>query len=162
VASAQERVILQQAQAQAQLQNSIRATLLQGLAGLLVVAGAVATWRHVQISREGQITDRLSHAIDQVGDDKVDIRVGGIYALERLAKDGMAHGLQPLSTFRGLAAQPAGGPRETTASPQPWWWQCSGGGTSRAGLPSKKPSARSWNPTRVTGITGQSSGRTTW
>ena len=42
------------------------------------------------------------------------------------------------------------------------WWQCSEGGTSRAGLPSKKPSALSWNPTVVTGITGQSSGRTTW
>jgi hypothetical protein len=88
VASAQERVVLQQAQAQ--LQNSIRVTLLQGLAGLLVVAGAVTTWRQVQISREGQITDRLSHAIDQVGDSKVDIRVGGMYALERLARDSAA------------------------------------------------------------------------
>jgi len=45
---------------------------------------------------------------------------------------------------------------------QAWWWQCFAGGTSRAGLPSKKPSGLSWNPTRVTGITGQSSGRTTW
>ena len=41
------------------------------------------------------------------------------------------------------------------------WWQASGGGTSRAGLWSKKPSGRSAKPTRTTGITGQSSGRTT-
>jgi hypothetical protein len=33
------------------------------------------------------ITDRLTHAIDQLGNDKVDVRIGGIYALERLAKD---------------------------------------------------------------------------
>ena len=77
-------------QAQGQLQNNIRSTLLQGLAGVLLVAGAVTTWRQVQISREGHITDRLTHAIDQVGNDKVDIRIGGIYALERLAKDSVA------------------------------------------------------------------------
>jgi hypothetical protein len=33
---------------------------------------------------------------------------------------------------------------------------------SRAGLPAKKPDGLSLKPTCVTGITGQSSGRTTW
>ena len=88
VPAGEKRVTLQQAQGQ--LQNNTRSTLLQGLAGVLVVAGAIATWRQVQISREGQITDRLTHAIDQLGDDKVDVRIGGIYALERLAKDSAA------------------------------------------------------------------------
>lgn len=88
VPAGEKRVVLQQAQGQ--LQNNIRSTLLQGLAGVLVVAGAVATWRQVQVSREGQITDRLTHAIDQLGNDKVDVRIGGIYALERLAKDSAA------------------------------------------------------------------------
>jgi hypothetical protein len=83
VPSGQIRITLQQAQAQ--LQNGIRSTMLQALGGILVVAGAVATWRQVQISREGQITDRLTHAIDQLGADKADIRIGGIFALERLA-----------------------------------------------------------------------------
>src|SRR5262245_48397526 len=36
-----------------------------------------------------------------------------------------------------------------------------GGGTSRAGLRSKKPSGRSAKPMEETGITGQSSGRGT-
>jgi hypothetical protein len=72
VPAGEKRVTLQQAQAQ--MQNSIRSTLLQGLAGVLVIGGAVATWRQVQISREGQITDRLTHAIDQLGNDKVDVR----------------------------------------------------------------------------------------
>lgn len=85
VQAGEQRVTLQQAQGQ--LQNNIRSTLLQGLGGVLLVAGAIATWRQVQISRVGQITDRLTHAIDQLGSDKVDVRIGSIYALERLAKD---------------------------------------------------------------------------
>jgi Pentapeptide repeats (8 copies) len=110
VHSGQIRITLQQAQAQ--LQNSIRATLLQALGGILVIAGAVATWRQVQISREGQITDRLTHAIDQLGADKADIRIGGIFALERLARDSAADRLaiaEILAAFiRAHAAWPAG------------------------------------------------------
>jgi len=85
VADAQTRITLQQAQAQ--LQNNARSTLLQGFAGLILVAGAVATWRQVQISRHGQITDRMTRAIDQMASDNIHVRIGGMYALERLAKD---------------------------------------------------------------------------
>jgi hypothetical protein len=88
VAGAETRIQLQQAQGQ--LQNEVRSTLLQVAAGLLVVAGALATWRQVQISREGQITERFTRAVDQVGSDNVDIRLGGIYALERIAKNSHA------------------------------------------------------------------------
>ena len=38
----------------------------------------------------------------------------------------------------------------------------SGGGTSSAGLRSKKPQGLSAKPIRATGMTGQSSGRGTW
>jgi Pentapeptide repeats (8 copies) len=88
VPAGEKRVALQQAQGQ--LQNNIRTTLLQGLAGIVVVAGAVATWRQVRISREGQITDRLTRAVDQLGSKNVDVRLGGIYALERIAKNSVA------------------------------------------------------------------------
>jgi hypothetical protein len=88
VPAGEKRITLQQAQGQ--LQNNIRTTLLQGLAGIVVVAGAVATWRQVQISREGQITDRLTRAVDQLGSKNTDIRIGGIYALERIAKNSVA------------------------------------------------------------------------
>jgi hypothetical protein len=83
VADARARIELQQAQAK--LQNDARSALLQGFAGLLVVVGALATWRQVTISREGQITERFTHAIDQLGSEKVEVRVGGIRALERIA-----------------------------------------------------------------------------
>lgn len=85
VADAEKRIQLQQAQGQ--LQNSVRATLLQAVAGLLVLAGAAATWRQVQVSREGQITERFTRAIDQLGSDNQDIRIGGAYALERIARN---------------------------------------------------------------------------
>ncbi|MEJ3746838.1 pentapeptide repeat-containing protein [Actinomycetes bacterium KLBMP 9797] len=85
ITDAQTRVTLRQAQAQ--LQNDARSTLLQGLAGLILVAGAMATWRQVQISRHGQITDRMSRAIEQLANDNIHVRIGGLYALERVAKD---------------------------------------------------------------------------
>jgi hypothetical protein len=88
VASADRRVELQQAQAR--LQNDARATLLQGVAGVLLVVGVVATWRQVQVSREGQITERFARAIDHLGSDSGDVRLGGVYTLERIAKDSPA------------------------------------------------------------------------
>ena len=88
VAGEQARVQLQQAQSQ--LANGARSVVLQGLAGLVVVAGAAATWWQVHISREGQITDRFSKAVDQVGSPNVDVRIGGLYGLERIARNSAA------------------------------------------------------------------------
>jgi Pentapeptide repeats (8 copies) len=88
VSSQQARVQLQQAQGQ--LANSVRSSVLQVLAGLAVVGGAIATWRQVHISREGQITERFTRAVDQLGNQNVDVRVGGLYALERIARDSVA------------------------------------------------------------------------
>lgn len=41
----------------------------------------------VELQRRGQITERFTKAIAQLGDGKLDIRVGGIYALEQIARD---------------------------------------------------------------------------
>jgi hypothetical protein len=78
---------IQLGQADAQLQNDVRSTCLQGLAGLLVVFGAVAAWQQVKVARDGQNTDRFNRAIEQLGSNNVDVRIGGIYALERLARN---------------------------------------------------------------------------
>jgi hypothetical protein len=82
VSSVATRIQLQQAQDQ--LQNNVRSALLQVIGGLVVVIGGLATWRQVHINREGQITERLTRAVDQIGSDNVDVRIGGIYALERI------------------------------------------------------------------------------
>ena len=40
-----------------------------------------------ELDRQGQLTDRYAKAIDQLGSEKLDVRIGGIYGLERLARD---------------------------------------------------------------------------
>ena len=43
--------------------------------------------RTLEITREGQITERFTRAIDQLGHARLDVRLGGIYALERIVHD---------------------------------------------------------------------------
>ncbi|WP_406081279.1 pentapeptide repeat-containing protein [Micromonospora sp. NBC_00858] len=73
----------------AKLQNDVRTTLLQGLAGVVVAIGAYATWRQVRNSQEVHSTDRFIRAIDQLGrpDKTLEISLGGILGLERVARD---------------------------------------------------------------------------
>jgi Pentapeptide repeats (8 copies) len=63
-------------------------------AGLLAAGALVFTARNFTLSRrtfelteQGQVTDRYTKAIEQLGSDKLDVRIGGIYALERVARD---------------------------------------------------------------------------
>jgi hypothetical protein len=83
--------------------DDVRKTLLQGIGGLLFLATAFFTWRqlatsreqlrhnvessHVQheLDRQSQITEQFNKAIDHLGGNQVDVRLGGIYALERIA-----------------------------------------------------------------------------
>jgi hypothetical protein len=44
-------------------------------------------YRTYRLTQQGQITDRYTKAIDQLGSDKLETRLGGIYALERIAVD---------------------------------------------------------------------------
>ena len=54
-----------------------------------------AQLRHAQeelsLTRHGQITERFTRAIDQLGDDRTEIRIGGIYALAAIAFDSDPH-----------------------------------------------------------------------
>lgn len=87
--------------------NEARKTLATILGGVLLLAGFFGTWQNIkvaqeaastsqkalQVSQEGQITDRFTKAIEQLGatdasgKPKLEIRLGGIYALERIAND---------------------------------------------------------------------------
>jgi uncharacterized protein YjbI with pentapeptide repeats len=85
----------------ADLQNEIRKTLAQILGGAAVLLGLYFSWENLRqteenaqetrrLSQEGQITDRFTKAINQLGEsgaEKLAIRLGGIYALERIARD---------------------------------------------------------------------------
>jgi uncharacterized protein YjbI with pentapeptide repeats len=70
--------------------NDIRDSLLKALGGLVVVLGALLTWRQLQLNRHGQITEAFASAITQLGDASLDVRLGGIYALERIARSSPA------------------------------------------------------------------------
>ena len=48
---------------------------------------AEAERRTLELTEQGQVTDRYTKAIEQLGSDKLDVRIGGIYALERIARD---------------------------------------------------------------------------
>jgi hypothetical protein len=41
----------------------------------------------LRLTRQGQITERFTRAIDQLGNESLEIRLGDIYALERLARE---------------------------------------------------------------------------
>jgi hypothetical protein len=67
--------------------DNARGRLLTLGAGLFAAGALVFTGRSFSLSREGQVTDRYTKAIEQLGSDKLDVRIGGIYALERIARD---------------------------------------------------------------------------
>jgi hypothetical protein len=87
------------------LQNDARATMLQGLAGVAVFGGAIvaarqlrlgrdqlqhnlkSTEQQLELSRREQLTERFTRAIDQLGKGQLEVVLGGIYALERIAHD---------------------------------------------------------------------------
>ncbi len=85
----------------ARLEDEYRRTLAQILAGCGLLVGLYLTWRRivatednvrvaeetVRVAEEGHLTDRFTQAIAQLGEDNMAIRLGGIYALERIAKD---------------------------------------------------------------------------
>jgi uncharacterized protein YjbI with pentapeptide repeats len=43
--------------------------------------------RTFELTEQGQVTDRYTKAIEQLGSKELDVRIGGIYALERVARD---------------------------------------------------------------------------
>jgi hypothetical protein len=70
-----------------QLENEARKTLAHILGGVLILVGLYFTSHTIQVNQEGQITDRFTRAVNQLGSDRLEIRLGGIYALERIAFD---------------------------------------------------------------------------
>ncbi len=69
------------------LENDARATLLQGLGGAAVLLGVYFTFRQLRIARQGQVTDRFTRAVDQLGSTSEDVQLGGIYALAQISRD---------------------------------------------------------------------------
>jgi hypothetical protein len=76
------------------LEDDTRKTFAQIVGGIVFLGGLIFTYNAFRLQQntftlqqEGQFTDRFTKAISQLGDDKLEIRLGGMYALERIAKD---------------------------------------------------------------------------
>ena len=66
--------------------DAARGRLLTLGAGLFAAGALVFTVRNFTLSRDGQVADRYTKAVDHLGSEKLDVRIGGIYALERVAR----------------------------------------------------------------------------
>lgn len=83
------------------LENTIAGTLIQGFGGFFFIVTAYVSFQslkatqknvsiaqeNLRVSEEKQVTERFTQAINQLGSEKIEVRLGGIYALERIAKD---------------------------------------------------------------------------
>jgi hypothetical protein len=78
---------LEAAKAQADDRRAVTTATLAILAGSIATIGAIFTGLSYRLNRAGQITERFTRATDQLGSPALDVRVGGIYALERIARD---------------------------------------------------------------------------
>jgi hypothetical protein len=88
--------------ARLQAASGFRTAFVAGLAGLAALGSLAMASRTYRLTQQGQITDRYTKAVEQLGSDKLDVRLGGIYALERIANDSKRDHLtvvEVLSTF---------------------------------------------------------------
>jgi len=70
------------------LESKSRQTLAQILGGAVLLGGLFFTAQTLLTTQEGQITERFTRAIEHLGDkERLTVRLGGIYALERIARD---------------------------------------------------------------------------
>ena len=68
-------------------ENSIRTSMIQGIGGILVAITAYVGYLNYRALLDKNAADRFSKAVEQLGNDNIHVRLGGIYALEQIAKD---------------------------------------------------------------------------
>jgi hypothetical protein len=109
------------------LQNDVRIGLLQGVAGVAVIAAVVVTWRQLETDRRQlrqqlevagatQAGDRFAQALDQLGSEQLDVRLGGIYGLERIAARATQEAAAAGGAYRPPGQEGSGDP------PAAGWW----------------------------------------
>src|ERR1700747_2720643 len=67
------------------------ATAVAAIAALWFSGQALRSTRaQYGLSEQGEVTDRFAKAVENLGSEKPDVRMGGIYSLERLSRDSTA------------------------------------------------------------------------
>jgi Pentapeptide repeats (8 copies) len=118
-----------------QSRSDVSSLAVQLLGGLLLVVGAVYTARTYRLTRSGQIAQRYATAIGQLGSNGREDRLGGIYALERIARDSQYDHVRVVEVLTAYLRdrdewrsgsqvddRETGG-AEAVAAPQPGWDQ---------------------------------------
>ncbi|MDH5638676.1 MAG: pentapeptide repeat-containing protein, partial [Nitrospinota bacterium] len=68
--------------------NESRKTIAQIIGGIVAIVAFYFMWERNRLTAQGQITERFTQAVEQLGNkESIAIRLGGIYALERIARD---------------------------------------------------------------------------
>jgi len=77
-----------------QQENEHRRTMVQIVGGVFLLIGLYVAWVRskamrdkAEVDREQQLTNLYVQAIEQLGSENLQIRLGGIYALERIARE---------------------------------------------------------------------------
>lgn len=84
------------------LQNNARTALIQIVAGAAVLSGAIVGWRQLRHNmlyaqeqqasqRETLLLDHFVKGIQHLGDDNIDVRLGGVYSLGLLTEESTVH-----------------------------------------------------------------------
>ena len=91
--------------------DAARGPLLALGAGLLAAGALAVSARKVALSRGGRVTGRCATAVEQLGSEELDVRIGGIHALERVAREAPAR-ISPAQTCpaRSSAARTSAAP----------------------------------------------------
>jgi hypothetical protein len=95
IADIKERVLAENDLLQYRTDNQVKiwTGIVQALGAGVLAIGAYFTWRNLRVASEAQISNRFTQAIGQVGAElkdgqpNLEVRLGGIYALERIARD---------------------------------------------------------------------------
>jgi Pentapeptide repeats (8 copies) len=104
-------------------ENEARKTLAQIIGGVLLLAGLYSSVQTFDLQRQtfdsqkdAQITDRYTKAVDQLGSmesgkPNLAVRLGGIYALERISRDSPKDRATIMEVLSAYVRQNAPGPR---------------------------------------------------
>ncbi len=61
--------------------------IVSGVGTIATIGGGVFVLWNLRLTQTRLITERFSKAVEQLGSDKIEVRLGGIYSLERIAYD---------------------------------------------------------------------------
>jgi hypothetical protein len=94
------------------------ATLIAGAIGIpLLYIRTRAADRQARTAEQGHITDRFTAAVEQLGSDKMAVRLGAIYALERISRDSRRDHWTIMETLTAYVREHAPWPPRVFANP---------------------------------------------